>query len=128
MSIVQYPPPTAVWHGLASLQFVTQVPRCTNHTPAIAQTLRDCTFLTVAGLRGSASLIMGQAVVTEVTMISLDSVRGGSGGGVLGGKGECSPSSATSTPYSDRSKVDLERTPASITPPPPPPRRRRPKW
>ncbi|KAI8472713.1 MAG: Sodium/hydrogen exchanger family-domain-containing protein [Monoraphidium minutum] len=28
-------------------------------------TFRDCTFLTMAGLRGGASLIMGQAVVTE---------------------------------------------------------------
>jgi len=45
------------------------------HTPHPAQTLRDATFLTVAGLRGSASLIMGQAVVTEVQMYKTDPVR-----------------------------------------------------
>jgi hypothetical protein len=49
-----------------------------NPTP---QTLRDCLFLTAAGLRGSASLIMGQAVVTEVAMWSPDLVRARRGAG-----------------------------------------------
>lgn len=42
--------------------------------PLLPQTLRECTFITVAGLRGSASLIMGQAVVTEVQMFQKEMV------------------------------------------------------
>lgn len=34
------------------------------------QTLKECVFVTAAGLRGSASLIMAQAVVTEVAMFT----------------------------------------------------------